>query len=129
MTGYIGEIRQFVGLVAVAAALAPLGVWLFYLLLGRIENYLFPPDSFYAKLITKRLEVKAKDTSKKAYTIYYVTFQPLYGGSGERKEYKIPAGDYALIAPGDKGRLSLRRGKYLSFKVNTAKLCEGDINE
>ena len=116
MTGYIDELQRFVGLVAVAAALVPFAAWLFSKFLRRIENYLYPPETFQAKLITKRLEVKAKDSSKKAYTLYYVTFQPFGDERAERKEYKVPAGDFAMTAPGDGGLLSIQRGKYLSFK-------------
>jgi hypothetical protein len=76
---------------------------------------LFPPVSCDAGVVCKRLEVKAKDSNKKAYTLYFMTFQ---SDAGERREYETPAGDYALAAPGDRGVLYLHMGKFKSFDRN-----------
>lgn len=75
---------------------------------------LWPPVSVDAVLVTKRPEVKAKSDSKKAYTVYYMTFQT----DEMRKEYKTPAGEYALAAEGDRGVLTLHRKKFKGFAVH-----------
>ena len=99
-----------------AAALAVTGLlfvtWLFSYLVKRLLLRLFPPETFNAGIVSKRLEVKNKNKEPK--TLYYITFQT--GESGERTEYKTPSGDYALSAVGDNGVLKLHLGKFMSFE-------------
>jgi len=85
--------------------------WLLSYCLKRMLLRLFPPKTFSAGIVSKRFEVKWKD--KKAYTVYYMTFQPEHGG---RAEYKTSSEDYALSATGDNGVLSLHMGKFKSFE-------------
>lgn len=45
-------------------------------------------------------------------TAYYVTFQ-LAGG--DRVELQVPGTEYGTLAEGDRGRITLRDGRYVSF--------------
>ncbi|MDR1704720.1 MAG: DUF2500 domain-containing protein [Clostridiales bacterium] len=109
--------RQLIVIVAAAAALS-FAMWLAEKLVRKLLLRLFPPVDTEAVVIAKRLEVKAKTTSKKAYTVYYMTFQPMTGGfeRGKRVEYETPKERYALCAEGDKGLLTVHMNKFLEFK-------------
>jgi hypothetical protein len=108
--------RQLAYLVLAAAGIM-LAMWLIERFIKWLLLRLFPPVETEAVIIAKRLEVKAKSGSKKAYTVYYMTFKPIAAGFewGERKEYETPKEKYALCAEGDRGALKIHMKKFYGW--------------
>ena len=96
---------------AVAMAAIPGLVYILKHWVEKLMLWLFPPDEIGAYIVSKRMEVKSKD--KEAQTLYFLTFQY---GLFTRTEHKVKTEVYALNAVGDRGTLSLRNEKFVSFK-------------
>ena len=112
MDAYLEDLRRVMLYITAAGAAAPLAAFLLSRWAKRVRERLYPPVSVWANVITKRLEVKTKDSSKKTHTLYYITFLP---DGGRRMEYAASADEYALSAPGDRGVLEVQMGKFKSF--------------
>lgn len=87
----------------------------FSLIIAFLWDLRHPPVAVDAVVITKRSEVKSKDSNRKVYTVYYQTFQPV---GCNRKEYEVPAASFAVTAVGDRGKLTCRGGRFIAFKAD-----------
>lgn len=72
------------------------------------RNNQAPVENCRAKLISKRTHVFGNETAR---TNYYLTFE----WNGERREFRVKAEEYALLAEGDKGNLTFQGTRLLAF--------------
>ncbi len=93
------------------------------------KNDQSPRLTVSALIVSKRIQVTSNSTanfgdlsgahgySHHTHTIYYVTFQV---ESGDRMELPMTGSEYAMIAEGDKGKLSFQGTRYLGFERSSA---------
>jgi len=67
-----------------------------------------------AKIVAKRLNVGGGGINNSmSSTSYYATFE---FSTGDRKEFRVPFGEYGLLAEGDAGILTFQGTRYISFE-------------
>lgn len=81
-------------------------LWIWY------RNQQSPIERELAEIVSKRSHVSPMGNQQSS-TSYYVTFE---FGLGERREFRLPAKDYGLLAEGDKGTLTFRGSRFISFE-------------
>ncbi len=98
------------------------GLVLFTLIRGMLQwkkNNRAPRLTVDALVTAKRTQVsshRSRHGGPSSSTSYYATFQV---ESGDRMELSLSASDFALIAEGDRGRLSFQGTRFLGFERKT----------
>lgn len=80
-----------------------------------IKNNVSPIVSKQVKVVAKRMDY-AGTPNGSGYTLYYITFEDIY--SGVRKEFRVKAKQFGIIAEGDCGILTYQGTRFLSFTID-----------
>lgn len=111
---YFDNINNFLLIVIAAGVAAPILAFAGRRLADAAKLRLVPVEVADARVVAKRLEVKTKDSNKKVYTVYFLTFSFI---NGTRREFETGAEKYSVCAEGDWGKLSFHGSKFLSFNI------------
>lgn len=109
-------LNRFLIYVIIGGVTAPVLAWLGGRAYAYARHRLVPVKTVNARVVTKRLEVKTKDSNKKCITLYFVTF----AHENSRREYELAPEKYALYAEGDAGTLKYHGSKFMDFEYAAA---------